>query len=301
MKLKAISTEYFEGDVYNFEVANTHTYVLSNNVVVSNCHENSTVEGKHADLFSPSFLDSLHPYTELAIGGGNPLSHPDLLKFLVRCKEHRWIPSMTVNQHHFEQNFDFIKQLVNAKLIYGLGISLIDANDNFISKAQEIPNAVIHVIAGVHNIAKLSKLSNKGLKILILGYKQVRRGANLYTKFSSSIEDEIRYLKNSLPSIVKEDWFKVVSFDNLALKQLDVKNTLNIDDEDWKFMYMGDDGIDGEMTSISMFIDMVERKYAKNSCDMERYDLKDTIEEMFNHLKNKEFYDDLRREQLEQM
>lgn len=38
-----------------------------------------------------------------------------------------------------------------------------------------------------------------------------------------------------------------------------------------------------------------------NSCSMERYDLKDTIEEMFNHLKNKEFYNDLKREQTEQM
>lgn len=265
------------------------------------CHENSTVEGKHADLFAPSFLDNLHPYTELAIGGGNPLSHPDLLKFLVRCKENKWIPSMTVNQVHFEQNFEFIKQLVNAKLIYGLGISLIDANDNFISKVQEIPNAVIHVIAGIHNISKLDRLSNKDLKILILGYKQVRRGSDLYTKFSSAIQEEIKSLKNSLPSIVKEDWFKVISFDNLALNQLDVKNTLNIDDEDWKSMYMGDDGMEGSLTSASMFVDMVERKYAVNSCSMERYDLKDTIEEMFNHLKNKEFYNDLRREQTEQM
>ncbi len=265
------------------------------------CHENSTVEGKHADLFAPSFLDNLHPYTELAIGGGNPLSHPDLLKFLVRCKENKWIPSMTVNQHHFEQNFDFIKQLVNAKLIYGLGISLTDPNDNFISKVQEIPNAVVHVIAGIHTIPKLGRLSDKSLKILILGYKQVRRGANLYTKFSSAIEEEIKYLKRGLPSIVKEEWFKVISFDNLALQQLDVKNTLNIDDEDWKFMYMGDDGMEGSLTSASMFVDMVERKYAINSCSMERYDLKDTIEDMFNHLKNKEFYDDLRREQTEQM
>ena len=38
-----------------------------------------------------------------------------------------------------------------------------------------------------------------------------------------------------------------------------------------------------------------------NSCSMERYDLKDTIEDMFNHLKGKELYEDLRLEQVEQM
>ena len=265
------------------------------------CHENSTIDGKHADLFAPSFLDTLHPYTEIAIGGGNPLEHPDLLKFLERCRDNKWIPSMTVNQVHFMKNFDFIQQLVNAKLIYGLGISLVDANDTFITLASKIPTAVIHVIAGLVSNEDLLKLSKNNLKVLILGYKQVRRGEALYKKFPDSIDSKIINLKKLLPTMVEQEWFKVISFDNLALLQLDVQKTLAIDDEDWKFMYMGDDGISGEMTSSSMFIDLVERKYAKNSCDMNRYDLKDTVEEMFNHLKNIDLYDDLRIEQLEQM
>ena len=37
------------------------------------CHEGSSPFGKHGDILSPSWLDKLHPYTELAIGGGNPL------------------------------------------------------------------------------------------------------------------------------------------------------------------------------------------------------------------------------------
>ena len=265
------------------------------------CHENSTPDGKHADLFAPSFLDTLHPYTELAIGGGNPLEHPDLLKFLLRCKENKWIPSMTVNQYHFEKNFDFIMQLVNAKLIYGLGISLVEPTTPFVDKVKQIPNAVIHMIAGVHSIRKFEEIKDNNLKILILGYKQVRRGKQLYSKLSDVIEEQIGFLKKNLPEMIEDNWFDVISFDNLALNQLDVKNTLEIDDEEWKEFYMGDDGIGGKLSSASCFIDMVERKYAINSCSMERYDLKDTIEEMFMHLKNKEFYDDLRREQAEQM
>ena len=265
------------------------------------CHENSTPDGKHADLFAPSFLDTLHPYTELAIGGGNPLEHPDLLRFLLRCKEQQWIPNMTVNQYHFEQNFDFIKQLVNAKLIYGLGISLVYPSLEFMEKVKQIPNAVIHIIAGIWQRSTIEKLAHQGFKILILGYKQVRRGKDNYEKLSSNIEHCIENLKNYLSEMIKENWFDVISFDNLALNQLDVKNTLEMDDEEWKEFYMGDDGINGSLSSSSMFIDMVERKYAINSCSMERYDLRDTIEEMFNHLKHKEFYDDLRREQTEQM
>ena len=48
------------------------------------CHEGSSPLGKHGDILSPSWLDKLHPYCELAIGGGNPLSHPDLDKFLIK-------------------------------------------------------------------------------------------------------------------------------------------------------------------------------------------------------------------------
>ena len=265
------------------------------------CHEHSTLDGKHADLFSPSFLDTLHPYTELAIGGGNPLEHPDLLKFLLRCKDNKWIPSMTINQHHFMQNFDFVKQLSDSKLIYGLGVSVSEPNDALIGKLTQIQGAVVHVIAGLVPIHKLFKLKDNNLKLLILGYKQVRRGEKLYKVIGKDIEERINNLKNALPTIINEGWFNVVSFDNLSLNQLDVKNTLNMTDDEWSTFYMGDDGIDGSMTSSSLFVDMVERKYAKNSCDLDRYDLKNTVEEMFMHLRDKEFYEDLNAEQREQM
>lgn len=50
------------------------------------CHENSTPDGKHGDLSLP-FLSTLRAGTELAIGGGNPLVHPDLIPFLERMKD----------------------------------------------------------------------------------------------------------------------------------------------------------------------------------------------------------------------
>ena len=39
------------------------------------CHEDSSTKGVHGNLEHP-FLDTLVAGTELAIGGGNPLSHP---------------------------------------------------------------------------------------------------------------------------------------------------------------------------------------------------------------------------------
>lgn len=248
------------------------------------CHENSVPNGKHGDLFAPSFLDKLHPYTEIAIGGGNPLEHPDLYKFLQLCKERKFIPSMTVNQVHFEKNFDFIKKLVDEKLIYGLGVSLNKVNKKFVNKLKEIPNAVVHIINGLVTLSDLGAMRDLGVrKVLILGYKVFRRGETLYKHESEDINIRGNVLKKCLPKILEEKWFDVVSFDNLALKQLDVKSLLS--EKEWNQFYMGDDGLEGEQTSASMFIDMVERKFAKNSCSKERFGLLPTIEEMYNKLR----------------
>ena len=249
------------------------------------CHENSVPNGKHANLFAPSFLDKLHPYTELAIGGGNPLEHPDLERFLSLCKERKFIPSMTVNRVHFEKNLDYIKHLVDEKLIYGLGISPNNVNKNFVEKIKEIPNAVIHIINGLVTREQLEQMRDLGVrKVLILGYKIFRRGEVLYNKDSEIIEAKESVLRELLPQILEEQWFEVVSFDNLALKQLNVRSLLS--KEEWDKFFMGDDGIEGTQSSATMFVDLVERKYAKNSCSAERFDLLPTIEEMYNTLKS---------------
>ena len=250
------------------------------------CHEDSKPDGIHGDILSPCFIDKLHPYTELAIGGGNPLEHPDLEEFLLKCKDHQLIPSMTVNQFHLMQNVDFIKKLCDNKLIYGLGISLTDPTDDFIEAVKQFPNAVIHIIAGMFTNEDFKKLANKDLKILILGYKRVRRGEKLYNLHGEDIDKNLEWLKSMLPVMTKFKCFNTISFDNLAIKQLDVKNILKMSDEDWDLFYMGDDGQE-EMTSASMYVDMVKKEFARNSCSMERYPMMDTIEDMYNFLKEK--------------
>lgn len=238
------------------------------------CHEKSVVNGKHADLLSSSFIDRLHPYTELAVGGGNPLEHPDLEAFLIKCKELKLIPSMTVNQVHFMNEYKRIKDLIDRKLIYGLGISLVDAHDNaFINLVRTIPNAVIHVINGVVSKSELLELAFQDLKILILGYKYFGRGVNNYSINTAVIENKKQIMYDLLPEIIKDEWFRVVSFDNLAIEQLDPKRLMT--EKEWDEFFMGADG------SATFYVDMVERKFALNSCSDIRYDLKGTAEEMF--------------------
>jgi hypothetical protein len=242
------------------------------------CYEGCTPNGRHGDILNYKFLDTLHPYTELAING-NDLSHPDLGDFMVKMKEKKVILNMTVNQIHFEKHFDYIKSLVNDGYIYGLGVSLKESTDKFIDMIKQIPNAVIHVINGVVSVYDLVRLSSNNLKILILGYKNLRRGESYYEQNDEIVnalqEDLDKYL---FPEIIGTGWFKVVSFDNLAIKQLHVHE--HLPEEQWEEFYMGDDG------NYTFYIDMVDGTFGKNSLATERYPIMDSIDEMFQKILN---------------
>lgn len=237
------------------------------------CHEGSSLHGKFGDILNEKFIDTLHPYQEIAIGGGDATSHPDLIPFLQKLKERKVIANMTVNQIHFEKKHELIKKLVDEKLIYGLGVSLVNPTKYFIELIKQYPNAVIHVINGVLKLSDIKELENNNLKMLILGYKHLRRGNEYFEEEQNDIETKQQWLYENLKNIIPK--FKVVSFDNLAIEQLDVKRLLT--QEEWDEFYMGDDG------KVTYYIDMVERKFAQSSTAPfnKRYDLLDSVDDMF--------------------
>lgn len=237
------------------------------------CHEGSTINGKFGNILNEKFIDTLHPYQEVAIGGGDATSHPDLIPFLKKLKEQKVIANMTVNQIHFEKKHELIKKLVDEKLIYGLGVSLVNPTKHFIELIKQYPNAVIHVINGVLKPSNIKALENNDLKMLILGYKHLRRGNEYFETEQNDIETKQQWLYENLEDIIQK--FKVVSFDNLAIEQLNVKRLLT--QEEWDEFYMGDDG------KVTYYVDMVERKFAQSSTALfnKRYDLLDSVDDMF--------------------
>ena len=240
------------------------------------CHEGSTTDGMLGDILNEKFIDTLHPYQEVAIGGGDATSHPDLIPFLHKLKDRKVIANMTVNQIHFEKKQELIKKLVDEKLIYGLGVSLVNPTDQFIELISQYPNAVIHVINGILKPSDVVLLANKNLKMLILGYKRLRRGNDWIMEDHENIVVRQMWLNDNLAESIKQ--FKVVSFDNLAIEQLNVRRFMS--DEDWNEFYMGDDG------NFTFYIDMVERKFARSSTvDFDkRYDLIDSVDDMFKKI-----------------
>lgn len=233
------------------------------------CHEKSTKKGKHATLNLP-FLKTLQRGTELAIGGGNPLSHPQILDFLKELKKGGIICNITVNERHFLQNIPFLQDLINKKLIYGLGISLNVLDNKTLLFAKKNTNVVFHIINGI--FTNYNVIANKGFKLLILGYKTFGRGEKYY---SEKIGQNMLKTKQNIKELF--NMFKVVSFDNLALEQLDIKN--QVDKKTWETSFMGEDG------EASMYIDLVNQKFALSSTSNKRYALKGDIKQMFNKIR----------------
>jgi hypothetical protein len=224
------------------------------------CHESSTLQGKHADLNKLMLvLDDLPAGVELAIGGGNPLSHSDLIPFLLACKMKGFICNITVNQGHLKMFQDLLSSIISDRLVYGVGISITSANYKYLSPILDITdNVVYHVIAGVNNITVIDSLMDIGkyCKVLVLGYKYFGFGVGHY---NDDIQISLKQWRKQIRNYVGKC---TLSFDNLAIDQLNIKRLFTKDG--WEKFYMGDD------FCFTMYIDAVKQQYAPTSRSKER-------------------------------
>lgn len=240
------------------------------------CYLGCTTQGKHADLHQP-FFDTLHKGQELALNG-NDLSHPELIPFLIRMMSQGVICNLTVNQKHFVKNIDTIRLLIRNELIWGLGISLVDSTDEKLYEyIREFPNAVLHTIDGLLTKEDIDNLSDKNIKMLILGYKILGRGNGYYDSHAAEINQKIAWLRDNIMSL--RDKFEVISFDNLAIEHLELQK--KISKEVWEQTYMGDEG------AYTFFIDAVNKEFALSSLSQERHKLLDNVDDMFQIVRSK--------------
>lgn len=245
------------------------------------CYEGCTKEGKHADILNQNWIYNLHPYTELALNG-NDMDHPDLINFLIELKKQKVFANITVNQNQLHNNLSLLKDLQKRKLLWGIGVSFIKITPDFLRELEQLDNVIVHVVAGLitpEELEELHTLSHKKMKILILGYKNKGRGRNFLEEKSSTIYKRIGFLKNNITKLINLDNFASISFDNLAIKQLEIRK--EYPDKEWSKYYMGDDG------NYTFYIDMVNKKYSKNSLSQQTFDLLDTVDEMFKDLQER--------------
>jgi hypothetical protein len=162
---------------------------------------------------------------------------------------------MTINHKHIKPYWNIIKTILDNNLIYGLGISISSPYDpEIIAEISKLtPNIVYHIIIGVNDPKDIFNIhfNDNNAKFLLLGYKQYGRGAIHYSNFTKKMINKWKLdIKNYLGKFN-------LSFDNLAIKQLNLKNHFTI--EGWKQFYMGDD------FTFTMYVNAVDKFYAPTS------------------------------------
>ena len=243
------------------------------------CHEKYTIQGVHSDEnFLLNLFNGLPKGTELAIGGGNPLSYPGIYYVLSQFHEKGLICNVTVNSVHLRKNRNAIRDMIDCKDIRGLGISYFPAmHQECVEMAQFTNNTVFHVIMGVHTIRDLQRIVDtvEKPKVLLLGYKQYGRGEKYY---SSTVEKTIYEWYTNLHKFFGSKNL-TISFDNLGIRQMNLKRFFTA--ENWNKFYMGDDG------KFTMYIDVVKKQYAISSTSKTRFDIfNKTVAQMFEHVRS---------------
>lgn len=264
-----------EDDILNFE------YPLNNDITITHkcdggcpyCYLGCTENGKHADILSYKFFDTLLPGTECAINL-NDMSHPQLLAFLGKMKNKGIVVNGTINQKHFMKYWKDLYMLTMQGLIHGVGVSLTAPNEELFKVLHYFPNAVVHVINGIVSEGDIMKMEGQGIKLLILGYKALRRGEAYLTANNDEVAKRQKFLYDY---IAGEPKFKAISFDNLAIEQLDARRIVT--DEQWEMMYQGEEG------SATFAIDLVDGTFAVSSSETKTFPIMDDIQEMFKVVK----------------
>lgn len=229
------------------------------------CHERSTPKGRHGDLEAALELLRVLPQgAEIAIGGGDPLSHPDFERFVRGLRSFGLVPSVTVNGVHFDRHREMLQRLTQEKQLFGVGFSYADKLPDW-----DYEHLVVHLIAGIHPPRVLDDASRRH-KVLLLGYKQFGRGKKLFEIRQQAVQDTLAAWYRELFWVAREHH---LSFDNLAIEQLNPKRVFR-DPAVFERQYMGQEGL------FSMYVDAVTQTFALSSYSAERFDWS-TLQGMF--------------------
>jgi hypothetical protein len=185
-----------------------------------------------------------------------------------------FIINLTVNQGHILKYQLQLDELIENNYIKGLGISYRrELNYNIPERFRRYENTVLHVIAGIDSFNDI--LNNTPFKkVLILGEKDF--GFNKGNVNTNSLEH-----KNWFWWVHKMfSKFDVVSFDNLALEQLNIKRFFS--NESWEVFNQGEH---------SMYISAVDGYFSPSSRNSEKTDWNSiTVKDFFKSLEKQNKY-----------
>ena len=247
------------------------------------CHEDSVPNGDYVALSDLQFFRTMQEGAEIALGGGSLTEYPFLRQALELAHECKLFANCTFHCSEVMNKFEKIKALQDEGLIYGMGISVSVVpqliNKKLCDKINQLDNVVLHVINGLFTQEHLDRIIKyvKNPQILILGYKDVRRGKMYHKAENKEITRNQNWLFKNLESMQKNKRIKCISFDNLAIEQLQPQRFVSKDK--WDELFQGEDG------TSTMYVDAVKKEFAVSSTCMNRHSMTNDIKDMFKVVK----------------
>ena len=237
------------------------------------CYQNSHKNGNHAGMDNISHIANvLHKFgvLEVAIGGGDPLEHPEFYRILNIFSGFGIVPSFSTKNYNFFYDESFVK-IYNTCGRMAFSISNMLDFENFMNSFEmskldrTVFNKIsLHIIPEMFENEELLHIAKNvpyGTTIVFLGYKPVGRGIKYGHTPNKNYKDVLR----KFYSDSRYDFrFSNISLDTCAAKECeDLIKELNIPNE----MYKIEEG------KFSCYIDAVDMKMAKSSYDGEFTDI----------------------------
>lgn len=279
---KDIETGYYKGDIWYSTADETLTYSFPERVTLKLAQYN--VEN------IKYLISTMVPGTECNIEGGNNLFKiPDFLEILKLLHDHGIITNITVNIAAVKEYKDLIKDLIDTKLIFALGISIqnyphVDKEDIKIVDSFG-SNVVIHAMAGNIDKHKLPILT--GRKVFIHGFNPSPKVKAVLEKFEKQINKNILWLKKKISAL--QSMCLSISFDKLAISQLNPERVLKLSEEQYDDLFNDSNAIDdkGNIIFSDMFINLQQNQisFTPQSEKFIQFEKNKSIIELYSKLK----------------
>ena len=185
------------------------------------CYQGSSPDGKHATFENvEAILRHLgeRKVFEVAIGGGEPLLHPQLIDILHTARQCGIVPNLTTRQVQWMEKDDDIRRAVEA-CCGAFGISTLDPNDirkiaAWNEQHRDGPCGVLHIPLGCYApevvMAALDTAFSRRVGVVLLGYKAVGRGKSFEPFDQDWALDYVRKAPSrvSIDTVLADRWRK---------------------------------------------------------------------------------------------
>lgn len=249
----------------------------------SYCYQSSSKNGQHAkcqDIQSIIYTLSQLGTFEVAIGGGDPIKHPDILNILKHCRDNDIVPNFSTRSVDWLSNIEYAKQVIG--LVGSIAFSVYEKADiikiinahysNILSENKFVIHHVCGSLSEYNFIKFIDQVKCFGLKVVFLGFKDNGLGK----QYKEKKPDNFDY---NIPLILHEKSLRYYGCDtSFVQKYKDTLEELGISPK----LYYAEEG------KYSMYINAVDQTIAKSSYDEEtiykydKYLSKDIILKQFN-------------------